>query len=216
MTIADNTLDSPGYGGVFLTGAGASVIRSNLFLSSSYGSYVENCTGSIEIADNDFIEPAIPMMINETPGVPLVVRDNWITGAGQVGIQVQAGTPLITGNSFSKSGGYANYGAIFCMSASAAPRIRGNLFQSCVRGVRIADGNPDLGGAGEPGLNYFYVTGTAVRLEGSAAISAIGNVWPHSPPNAGSDIVVTGTGYVRWGTGAGDVVHQGARPSRRY
>jgi hypothetical protein len=84
--------------------------------------------------------------------------------------------------------------------------VRSNQF-NCVIGLWIDGGEPNLGTAVDAGLNNFAaVSGAAVVHHGNAAISAIGNTWQHSPPSAGVDIVVPGTGSVRWGTGVGEIV----------
>lgn len=206
VTVANNTFADPAYAGVFLAGSGASLVRGNVFHNASYGAYLLVCPDSVAIQDNEFILPAIPLDLVLPVGTGTVVRRNYIAGSGQVGIQVQSGTPLIDSNSFLKPGGYDTYGAIRCAFDNASPKVRRNQVQFCVLGVTILGGNPDLGTAGDPGLNTFVVTGASVRHAGSAAVSAIGNVWPNSPPAGGVDIVVTGTGSVRWGTGTGEIV----------
>lgn len=204
LTVAHNTFVDPAYAGVYLRGAGRKVVRDNVFYNTSYGVYVHETTDSVLVRNNEFILPALPVDVVSLSD-RIVVLGNWITGSGQVGVQVQGGSPLIAGNTFAKNGGYATYGAVRCSFDEATPRVRGNVFQVCALGVTVAAGNPDLGTAGDPGLNFFYVTGAAVRHEGASAILAVGNIWQHSPPTQGTDIVVAGPGSVRWGAGPDDV-----------
>ena len=65
----------------------------------------------------------------------------------------------------------------------------------CTKAVLITDGNPDLGIASEEGNNDFSsVTGASLTHEDSSAITAIENTLPHSPPQCGTNIVITGLG----------------------
>jgi hypothetical protein len=152
MTVADNQLIDPAYAGVYLRGAGRKVVRDNVFFSISYGVCVQETTDSVVVRNNEFILPSLPVDI-VTLSDQVVVLGNWITGSGQVGVQVQGGAPLIAGNTLAKNGGFATYGAIRCTFDNATPRVRGNVFQSCALGVTVA--------AGDPGLSCFYATGPA-------------------------------------------------------
>jgi len=206
VSLSDNTFTSAItnlYGGVWARGNGASVITGNYFLTSSYGVYSSGCTGGMVVQSNLFQSMGIPI---DMSGVSnnTIVRANTIVGTGQSGIQVQNGVPLIEDNVFNKPGGYANYGAIRCWFDHANAVIRGNTF-ICARGVRIDEGAPDLGTGPDPGGNDFSgVTGVSVYHMGTSSISAVGNTWASSPPGCGSGIVITGTGSVTWGTGAGE------------
>jgi len=206
VSISENTFTSVPtdlYGGVYAVGNGASVILHNDFLTIGYGVYGNNCTGGMVVESNLFQSMNIPINLQGASGNS-VLRGNTIVGTGDLGIQLQAGVSHIENNIFDKPGGYANYGAIRCSSASAHPLIRGNTF-ICARGVRIDLGAPDLGTGPDPGGNDFSaVTGASVYHMGTSSISAVGNTWASSPPGCGSDIVNTGTGSVTWGTGAGE------------
>ena len=203
--VANNTFQAGEYGGVGLDGSGSSLIRGNVFNTSSYGVYLWFCTDSLIVENNTFTSPALPIDMVLLPG-KVLIRNNEVQGSGQVGIQVQHGTPRIENVIFNKPGGFAMYGAIRCDFSDGNPIVRGCTFD-CALGVDIVDGFPDLGTAGDAGNNDFSaVSGPAVRHASSAAVLAIGNTWQHNPPTAGTDIVVTGTGSVRWGTGAGEIV----------
>jgi parallel beta-helix repeat protein len=202
VTVADNTFDGPTYAGVHLTGPGTSHVSGNVFHNGSYGVYLIASTDTSIVENNQFINPSIPI---DLASGSAIVRGNRIVGSGQVGIHVQHGIAWIEDNVFDNPGGYATYGAILCNFAEAMPVVRRNTF-TCVLGVVINEGLPDLGTAGSPGHNIFTgVSGAAVRHASVEAILAIGNTWQHSPPTAGVDIVITGAGSVRWGTGAGDI-----------
>jgi parallel beta-helix repeat protein len=202
VTVTDNTFASS-YAGVLLTGSGASVIRNNVFDTSSYGVYVLGCPDGPVIEDNVFQGMAIPMNI-VGQATRATVRANTIMGNGAVGINVQHGSPTITGNTFDRPTGYT-YGALHCGFPTATPKLRNNMFV-CGLAVLIDAGRPDLGTAADHGGNDFAaVTGAVVKHAGSDTISAIGNTWPHSPPTLNADIVITGSGWVRWGTGAGEI-----------
>ncbi len=208
VSISDNTFTSVPtnlYAGVLAIGNGASSIMHNDFLTASYGVFGINCTGGMVVESNLFQGMSIPININGASNNP-VIRGNTIIGTGHLGIQVQGGgTPLIENNTFNKPGGFATYGAIRCSSSSANPTVRGNTF-TCALGVGILNAaTPDLGSVSQPGGNNFSgVTGAAIYHEGSSSISAVGNTWASPPPDCGSDIVVTGTGSVIWGTGVGE------------
>ncbi len=201
MTIEDNSFASNLYGGARAMGTGATVIMRNDFQTSSYGVYHFNCTGGMIIEANDFQTPAIPV---DVAGLSnnMIIRGNTFAGSGMIGIQVQRGEPFIANNIFNKPGGYATYGAIRCQFSDANPTIRGNTF-ICSRGIRIDNGlSPDIGTAGDPGENDFSgVTVESIYHMGTAVLNAIGNTWPHTPPICDTDIVLTGSGTIIWGSG---------------
>lgn len=207
MTILDNTFISETtdlYGGVRLFGIGTVTVGNNVFMTASQGVYAVNWMGVLVLEGNDFRTMSIPVdILSSSPDI--VVRGNRFAGTGQVGVQVQAGTPLIENNRFDMPGGCGTYGAIRCAFNESHPKIRGNLF-ICARGVRIdGDSAPDLGTAGDPGGNDFAgVSGASVYHTGTAALNAFGNAWPHAIPVCGADIVVISGGAVIWGSGAGE------------
>jgi hypothetical protein len=131
------------------------------------------------------------------------ILDNLFIDAGSAAIQVQSGTPLIQGNTF--SGATYQYAAV--IASGGKPVLRSNTF-TCNNGVHLKSiAEADLGTSGEAGQNSFVsVTGFALQLEGNATIQARGNTWQHTPPTAGQDIVVTGAGSVVYGPGANDKV----------
>ena len=138
----------------------------------------------------------------------MVLSGNHITGSGQVGIQVR-GSPRITGNTLSKATGYV-YGAISIFGDNSGPVMRNNIFQ-CNLAILVRDfsGNPtpDIGTDGDPGNNDFSaLTGVSIQVQAgvSSTIYAIGNIFPHDPPEEATDIDNLGTGSVVWGTGPGD------------
>jgi parallel beta-helix repeat protein len=166
-----------------------------------YGAY---CTGAMVVESNNFQTMAIPVDLTGNAN-NTIVRGNTFVGNGQVGVQVQDGHPLIQNNVFNKPGGYATYGAIRCQNDTANPTIRGNTF-TCAIGIGIVNSlGVDIGTAGDPGGNDFSgVTGEAILHNGAAALYAIGNIWRNTPPVCGTDIVITSTGIITWGTGAGE------------
>ncbi|MFZ1946296.1 MAG: choice-of-anchor D domain-containing protein [bacterium] len=204
-TISDNTLasvTSSTYGGVYATGDVTSTIVRNNFLTVAYGLYSYHCQGAMVVEDNLFETMAIPINIMGSAN-NTIIRENTFVGSGQNGVLVQQGIPVIEDNTFNNPDGYSNYGAVSCQSPSSNPRVRGNTF-ACARGVRIENGHPDLGTAGDLGGNGFSgVSGAAIYNIGTTSVSAIGNTWAHTPPVCGSDIVITASGSVTWGTGPG-------------
>ena len=204
MTITDNSFTSTTtnlYGGVRATGTGATVITRNDFLTSSYGVYSSVCTGGMIIEANDFVTMAIPVDVTGDSN-NTIIRGNTFAGAGQIGIQVQHGVPLIEDNVFNKPGGYGNYGAIRSQYDGANPTIRGNTF-ICARGIRIDSAlSTDIGTAVDPGGNDFSgVTVESIYHMGTVVLNAIGNTWPHASPICGTDIIITSSGTIIWGTG---------------
>lgn len=207
ISVSDNTFTSVTtnlYGGVCALRNRASSITRNDFGTTSYGVYNASCTGAAVVEDNLFATMKIPIEIGGASD-STVIRGNTFIGSGQVGIQVVAGVPLIENNTFNKPGGYATYGAIHCTASSTSATIRGNTF-TCALGVEILnETTPDLGSASVPGGNDFSgVTGAAIDHTGTGSVNAVGNTWASSPPVCGSEIVVTGTGSVIWGTEAGE------------
>jgi parallel beta-helix repeat protein len=207
VSISDNTFGSATahlYGGVVPFGDHASVITRNDFQTSSYGVYSISCSGGMVVESNLFqavVSQPIDILgsSNNT-----IIRGNTIIGTGDCGIQVQSGTPLIEDNVFNHPGGYSNYGAIRYLGGVGNPKARGNTF-TCALAVSIEYAGPDLGTAGDPGGNDFSgVTGAAVHHMGSSSVSAVGNTWASSPPDCGSDIVITGGGTVIWGAEVGE------------
>jgi hypothetical protein len=190
------------YGGIYATGDVTSEIARNDFLTHSYGLYSYHCQGAMVVEDNLFQTMAIPINIMGSAN-NTIIRENIFVGSGQNGVLIQGGIPVVEGNTFNNPSGYANYGAISCASSNANPTVRGNAF-TCARGVRIENGHPDLGTTGDPGGNDFSgVSGAAIYNMGTTSVSAIGNTWAHTPPVCGSDIVITASGSVTWGTGPG-------------
>lgn len=130
-------------------------------------------------------------------GSPTVIN-NTIEGAGQVGIQTQGGTARLEGNVFTHDG--YSYG---CFHIGGSPVIRANRCRNgTTHGAYVrAGGAPDLGTAADPGRNVFEGLGApSIRHEGVDTISAIGNTYPRNPPVCATDIVLTGSGVVIWGT----------------
>ena len=85
--------------------------------------------------------------------------------------------------------------------------MRGNTFDvGASMAIQIwSDATPDLGTADDLGVNTFADgSSTAISMEGTATISAIGNYWSGGTPACGDDIVVTSAGTVVWGTGEGE------------
>ena len=191
--VSDNTFQSPTYGGIFMHYSTSSV-KDNVFDGSSYGVYIKNCPDAPVIEENSFLSTSIPIDVVGSV-TTAVVRNNTITGSGQVGIQVQAGQPRIEGNVFDKSTGYS-FGAVRSQSTSAMPIVRGNTFL-CTNAALNVNGTPDFGTGSDPGNNDFSgVTGVSFTHEGSSTIQALGNTWPNTPPVVGNDIVITGGGSV--------------------
>ena len=192
MEISENTF-SFGYGGVFCDGSGDIIVRENDFENSSYGVYLDFCTGAVMIQDNTISgNTGIPMNISSATS-SAVISGNIITGNGMIGIQIQNGAPQITGNTFNNAGGYT-YGAVSITNSS--PTIRNNTFQ-CDLAVLVRNFGgtpiPDIGTALENGNNNFTaVTGYSIHIESgfinTIDIYAIGNSYPNSPPIADVDI----------------------------
>ena len=202
MEISNNSFRSSTYGGVYVYNSGTTTITGNTFNTGSYGVYIHNAPDGAAINNNTFVTPSLPIDVVGTTTVANITN-NTITGSGQVGIQVQHGTPVISNNTFNQTTGYT-YGAIRAQFASATPIVRGNTF-ICDYAIGIVDGNPDLGTATDAGNNDFSaVTGISVRHGGAATVYAIGNTWPATPPLQNVDIVVDGSGTVVWGTGPSD------------
>ncbi len=202
--IAHNTVSAPTYAGIYARYADGSDVHDNDLNSNSYGIYIQHSLGlgTAVYARNTIPDAVFPFDINAA-GNLVEISDSTITGSGMVGIQVQSGTPQIVGNTFNAPGGYS-YGAIHTSGVSATPRIRGNIF-ICKLAILVDNGTADLGTASDPGNNDFsQVTSTALEHASVAALSAIGNTWPNTPPVNGSDIVISGSGTVTWGTGPGE------------
>jgi parallel beta-helix repeat protein len=196
LKVSENTFKTPTHGGVRIQNSGTSVIEKNVFNTSSYGVSF-NSSGDNIIQNNSFTSPSLPIAIADSDSY-LLIRENTITGSGQVGIQISHGNPLIQNNIFNKITGYT-YGAIRADSSGADPTVRENVF-NCTKAVVINDGNPDLGSPSENGNNNFSaVTGVSVTHDGSATVYAIGNTWPNTSPVCGEDIVITNSGIVVWG-----------------
>jgi len=201
MAVTDNLFLTNLYGGVvFENGANPSV-RNNTFQSSSYGVY-SMCTGTATIQSNTFTDTSFP--IDNAVG-NAIVEGNTITrlGNGQVGIQIQHGSPSIQNNTFAASG--FTYGALHVQN-SASPIVRGNIINAGTGYAVLTEDTsaPDLGTALSSGSNVFSsITGTVISHGSSATINALGNTWP-SGPSCGSQIITSGTGTVVWGGGAGD------------
>ena len=137
VKVSENTFNRNTYGGVKIMNNGTSVIEKNVFNTNSYGVYLYYSSDGGTIQNNSFTSPALPIDI-VLPGTYAVIRDNTITGNGQVGIQVQRGNPLIQNNTFNKTTGYT-YGAIRTWFSTAEPTVRGNVF-ICTKAVVITDG----------------------------------------------------------------------------
>ena len=196
MEITNNTFMTPTYGGILLANNGTSVVENNLFDTSSYGVYVWDCPDGPTIRNNTFLAMGFPIDIAE-PNTYVVISNNMFTGNG---IHVQMGHPLIENNTFNGSTEF--YGAISV--GGATPKIRGNVF-ACTSGIRVYDGNPDLGTVSDHGNNNFAaVTGASLTHNGAATVYAIGNTWPSAPPLCGTDIIVSADGVVIWGAGTGE------------
>lgn len=205
MRISYNTFISDIYAGIYIRYGSTTLVEYNDFGTNSYGVHITDCPDGPVVKFNTFLSSiAIPVNIQVT-GTYAVVTDNTITGSGQVGIQFQTGTEaLIERNTFDQTTGYS-YAAILCRGVAAT--IRSNTF-ICDKAIRIDySGIFDIGTASDPGQNSFaLVTGTSIEHNGTETIYAIGNTWPHTPPIAGVDIVVNGTGMVIYGTGMDDHV----------
>ena len=199
------------YGGVFVTGTKDCTIENNLFETSSYGVY-SWCNGVATIDANTFTTPALP--IDNVFGNALIT-DNTIEGNGQVGIQIQHGSPELRDNMVIGSTNGYQYGAVY-LAFDATPILRDNVFKvtrnAC---IRIEDrSNPDLGTTTDPGGNEFYYDPTqgsmAIELNGESHVQAIGNQFDSQTPSCGIDMQVSaGTtsstvGSVTWGTGSGE------------
>jgi hypothetical protein len=197
ITAAHNALES-GYGCIRLYGEGDPVIEYNSLTSVYYGVYT-SCTGTALIRDNDFFDGSY---ISNVVGSP-IIKDNNFTGEHFTAICIQHGTPLIEGNSLT-----ARYlmGAVTTQFDST-PILRGNTFAvsdgPCM--AIQANSDPDLGTDSDPGNNTFTGTsGIAISQESPAIVDAIGNTWYSWPPACGSEIMITGTGAVVFGTGVSD------------
>lgn len=203
VEVDQNTVAGPTYAGVHSNGFADGNIHHNDFYSTSYATYIRNTAGAYTVANNTFHTQTIPVDIQNVPST-FVIADNLFIGSGQNGIGIQSGSPTIEGNTFNNPTGYTTYGAIYAQSASSTPIVRGNTF-ICVTGVRANMGNLDLGTAIDAGDNDFSgVSGVSIQHDGTAAMSAIGNTFPNSPPTNGGDIVITNGGTVTWGTGMGE------------
>ena len=101
---------------------------------------------------------------------------------------------MIENNVFNKTSGY-QYGAIFCSTDGALPKVRFNTF-ICTTAIFTRDSegntaNPDLGTPSEPGNNDFSsVSGASLTHHGSSDIQAYGNTWPNWYPVLGADIII--------------------------
>lgn len=196
--LAENTYDAS-YGGIRLAG-GSPMIEQSTFETNSYGVY--GCFGTGTIDDNHFVSPALNV---DLQGVgPCTVSNNLIEGTGQVGIQNQGGSHVISGNTFDMPNGYT-YG---CLSTSGTSVVRDNhcdVDQGAAIRV-ISSGSPNLGTPDEPGNNMLgHINAIGVQHEGTSAITARGNAWATPSPSCGAQIVVEGTGNVWWGNGPQDV-----------
>ncbi|MDH5545302.1 MAG: DUF1566 domain-containing protein [Gammaproteobacteria bacterium] len=198
--IQQNTFDGS-YGGVRLYGTGAPDVSANDFNTSSYGTYITKTADVAIINNNLFSSPALP--IDNVSGNAMI-QNNEIIGSGQVGIQVQNGSPFIEWNTFTNES--YTYGAI-TPSSDSTPQIYRNTFNVNSGHVIFIRGNaaPELGTTQVDGGNTFLGTsGFAIESESPATVSAIGNTWYSNPPNCVSEIVVTGGGTVIWGAVSGE------------
>jgi hypothetical protein len=220
--LSQNTLD--GYGGVRadkpITGTACPVILQNTFNTSSVG--VETDCGTTQIQANTFNGTAVGVRHLAGSGA---IHGNTFNGCATHGLQINAGGPPVTQNTFTGSGsGAFTSGAIIVgvngSATSATPRIRGATFPAtlAIWGVRIVgNGKPDLGTSGDLGNNKFGIT----RLElvpPSMTIDALGNEWapispnnptcsPPLPPGTGQIQIVGNGSSVIWGTGGGQNCH---------
>jgi hypothetical protein len=191
-TVRNNSFPSTVYAAVFLNDAGSSLVEANLIESEWYGIYVVNCPDMPWIAGNEFRSSYVDVFGAETN---VVIIDNVFSGSFSLGVLVQHGKPWIEANTF-QAGVGDTFGAVMAQRSTALPIVRANTFLGTL-GVRIGDGNPDLGHYGASGGNDFQgVTGVSVMHTGSADVRAIGNLWPNTPPIIGTDIVITGSGSV--------------------
>lgn len=205
LTVAKTTLEGQLYGGIALEGAGASTIRQNVVGTKGYGMYLWLNTDSLVVRGNAFTTCSSPIDMVLNPG-RLLVQGNDFAGTGSHAILVELGAPRIEGNVFDPPNGQSTHGAIWCQNTPCRPVVRGCTFRGA-RAVNLAPGFADLGTETDPGGNDFgSVTGVVVAKDGAGLVSAIGNLWPHDPPVAGADIVVSNGGSVRWGTAAGEIV----------
>jgi hypothetical protein len=198
-TISFNTFEQ-GYGGVATDGSGGTypIIDSNTFRVT--GRAVYDCGVGV-VQNNDF-SASVAIAVDVTVG-PCAIINNMIEGSGVYGIQVQAGTPYISGNTFTRVAGFSA-GAIYVYGAAGAT-IRNNKFMAQAGNIVVSSGGssavPDLGSEISPGNNQLG-SAAAVGLDhrSSAAIQAYGNTWAHDPPVCGQDIKTTGAS-VTFGAG---------------
>jgi len=201
FTVVNNTFDSSTYGGVQLRSTGKPLVEKNVFNTSSYGVYSFG-TGSVIIQDNNLPSPCLPIDGGGSP----IIRRNSISGCGQVGIQVQSGSPLIDSNTFTSTG-YATYGALR-ITGSSTPKIRGNTFtlSGGPAATIVSAAVPDFGTAADSGQNTFAGTNIVIiQHDAATTFNAIGNTWHGvDTPACGTMIVTTAGGTVNWGPNAGN------------
>jgi hypothetical protein len=194
-TVRNNNFLSTVYAGILMNDAGSSNIEANLIETRQYGVWVQYSPNMPSISGNEFRSTYLSVRGVETNAI---IIDNLFSGSNLFGIIVERGVPRIEANIFEPGVGGSS-GAVTVQRETALPVLRSNVFQGAL-GVEIVDGNPDMGRSGDPGGNDFQaVTGVSVEHQGSADVSAIGNLWPNTPPIIGVDIVITGSGSVMLG-----------------
>jgi len=197
VTLSRNTFVS-NYGCIRLLGTEVAVIENNVINSQYYGVYSHN-TGSTYIRYNKFMSGAFVEIADGNA----TIKGNVFTGDSFRAISVQKGTSQIDSNNI--TGSYFLSAMIFLNNS--APKVRHNTLTVANGGCVQIKGysRPDLGTADDPGYNVFGgLSGVAVIQESPYIIQAIGNTWFNDPPSCGSEIVVSSSGSLAYGTGPGD------------
>ncbi len=200
FTIDHNTLSS-NYGCVRLLGSGNPVVLANNFESTTYYGVYSNCIGSALVHDNWFKDGTY---VDNALG-DIEISNNAFEGNASRAISIQHGNALVSGNTI--TGSYSLSALRIQYSGHTTVRqntiTQNNATEPCVQIM----GNccSDLGTAADPGGNTFTAAGgIAISLESDSTISALGNTWPAAPPVCGTNIVITSSGKVGFGTTAAD------------
>lgn len=218
--ISLNTLE--GHGGVRAdksSGSNCPTILQNTINVSAQG-VISDCA-TTQIQSNTFNGTASGVLHLAGSGA---IHGNTFNGCQDFGLQIHAGAPPVTQNTFTGGAGAFSSAAIqigtTAGTASANPRIRGTVFPALltIYGVRIVgNAKPDLGTGSDPGNNKFGATRVEL-VTPSVTIDAIGNDWaapsiatptcsPPLPPGSGQVQVVGAGSALVYGTGGGQSCH---------
>jgi hypothetical protein len=197
--IRDNTF-AAGYCGVRLIGTGETLVRNNVFRTTSYGVYGSPFGGAPTIDFNLFEGPNNPIYLYTNAAGTAVIKGNTINGGASTGIALYNGDHRVEDNVITKAGSYNN-GCIRFQKDNSVVRNNTCNVQSGPGFVIENDAAPHCGVYNDPGNNVFYST-PGISHRGTATVPATGNKWRqvYLVPECGTDIETTSTGTVEYGT----------------